>query len=69
MKITRPNNKSVLVVNGDIELIACIDTDPHPGWVTIGYVGGKDGILIDDSEWPAFVALVAEIDEIKRGKK
>jgi len=48
----------------DLPLMAEVEIGDTPGWVAIASIGGT-GILIDTEEWPAFMQLVKEIDEIK----
>jgi hypothetical protein len=63
MKFTHPNGQHDLIVVQGTALMAEVELPPLPGWVTIGQLGGGGQIIIDKDEWPAFKALVAEIDE------
>lgn len=37
-------------------------------WISLGYVGQQTGgVLVESSEWDAFVALIKETDEIVQG--
>lgn len=69
MKVEHPGGYETLVMQKGTHFIASVETfQTAPGWVSIGH-GGCKGILIDHHEWDAFVALIAEIDGIKRGVK
>lgn len=68
MKFTHPNGLyDHVVVNGtscmgEVERMDAGMT----GWVTIGRLGDNGTLLIDREEWPAFMALVKEIDEARK---
>lgn len=39
-------------------------------WISLGYVGQQTGgVLVESSEWDAFVALIKETDEVVQGLK
>lgn len=39
-------------------------------WISLGYIGQQTGgVLVESSEWDAFVSLVKETDEIVQGLK
>ena len=69
MKAEHPDKYKTLVMQAGTEIIADVETNPlAPGWVEFGHVGGSHSLIIDNSEWDAFVALVAEVNAIKRHK-
>lgn len=69
MKAEHPNKHKTFVMQEGTDYVASVETYLNaPGWVSIGH-DGCNGILIDTHEWAAFVALIAEVDEIKRGVK
>lgn len=39
-------------------------------WISLGYIGQQTGgVLVESSEWNAFVALIKETDEVVQGLK
>ena len=67
MKILHPNGDTVLFAQAGTRFIAELEIK-EPGWITIGYLGGAGSLLIDYNEWPAFVAMVAEINKAVKEK-
>lgn len=64
MIVNHPNGKHALIVNAGTDLVAEVETEhAAPGWVTIAYAGAA-GLIVDHSEWDAFVALIAETNEV-----
>lgn len=67
MKVEHPNKYKTIVMQAGTEIIADVETSPtSPGWVEFGNIVGVHSLLIDNSEWDAFVILVEEVDTIKR---
>lgn len=65
MIIKHPNGISMLVMNADCQFMADVYL-VGAKWVTFGCVGGEQALIIDESEWDGFVAMVKEVDEARR---
>lgn len=65
MKVKHPNGQYDYVMVDGTMLIGEIDLsfNEHHSWINIGFVGDESVIQICVDEWPAFMALVKEIDE------
>ncbi len=64
MKFTHPDgDREIIAVPGTQLLGEVTQYQEGSNWATIGYIGSSDKITIEKAEWPAFKALVAEIDE------
>lgn len=68
MKITHPDGDRDIVLAAGTRFVAEIERKDSdlPGWIAISYIGDGAGILVDHDQWPAFMALVKEIDEAKQ---
>ena len=62
MKVNHPDSDTVLFMQPGTKIMAELEIAPAPGWITIGYMGVSAGVIIDHTEWDAFVALVNEVD-------
>lgn len=62
MRVTHPDGNTDLFMADGTRFLAELEVN-GPGWVTIGYIGPDQGLLIDHDEWDAFIALVGEINE------
>lgn len=51
----------MLFMRDGIQLMAELEVN-GPGWVTFGVLGGGHRLLVDNSEWRAFVDMVNEVD-------
>lgn len=60
MRVIHPNGRSLLFMQDGTQFMA--DMELPEGWVTFGYLGGSQSLLVDVDEWPAFVEMVLEID-------
>lgn len=70
MNIKHPNGENTIVMVENLGLLADIEIGKdYPGWVTIGYVGSNNGLIVDNDEWESFVNLVGEIDAIVKSNK
>ena len=67
MKILHPSGDAVLFAHAGTRFIAELEVK-GPSWITIGYLGGAGSLLIDYSEWTAFVAMVTEINKAVKEK-
>ena len=68
MKMMRNGEVAIISVDG-IHLMGEVDIgDNSPEWVTIGAIGGTSYILIDESAWDAFKALIKEIDDVVQNR-
>ena len=65
MKITHPDGDRDIVLVAGTRFIAELERKDSdlPGWISIGYLADSAGILVDHDQWPAFMALVKEINE------
>lgn len=67
-RFTHPDGNHEIVAVAGTQLLGEItkyEVTKYPdaaNWVTIGYIGAEK-IMVEESEWAAFKALVAEIDE------
>lgn len=64
MKMMQNGETAIVGVDG-IHLMGEINS---PGWVTIGAIGGDSYIMIDESEWDAFKALIKEMDDVVQNR-
>ena len=68
MKMMRNGEVAIIGVDG-IHLMGEVEIgDNSPGWVTIGAIGGDSYIMIDESEWDAFKALIKEMDDVVQNR-
>jgi hypothetical protein len=58
-KINRPDSPSIFYIGAKTRIIGEYDK----AWITLACLGGDDRILLNENEWPGFVALVSEIDD------
>ena len=61
MRVLHPDGNMYVFMQEGTQFMASLETN-NPGWVSIGYIGGSGGMVIDSSEWAAFVSLIGEID-------
>lgn len=62
MKTLHPDGKTAFYMQAGTQFMVCMDAT-EPGWITFGYLGGNQQLLISADEWPSFVALVLEVDK------
>jgi hypothetical protein len=65
MKFPHPEGTATIIAIAGTQLLGEVTRyiETTGNWITIGYIGSSDKIMIECDEWPAFKALVAEIDE------
>lgn len=64
MKFTHPDGTHDIIAVAGTQLLAEVSRSGSGAvWLTIGYVGHPDKIMIEHDEWEALKTLVAEIDE------
>lgn len=56
-----------LLYTASDSLMAYVQIGP-PGWVSLGRVG-EQGLLVDQSEWDRFAALVAAVSELREARR
>lgn len=66
MNIKHPSGKSIFIMNEACQFMAEIDIAQEHKWVTFGYIGGNQALLVDETEWDGFVAMVREVDEVRK---
>jgi hypothetical protein len=62
MRTVHPSGSTDLFMVAGTRYMAELEAN-WPGWVTIGSIGSESALLIDHTEWDAFVSLVNEINE------
>ena len=66
MRLIHPDDTlHILAVPGTLLLgeVTLPMTQLDSRWITIGYIGHPDKIMIDSGEWEAFKNLINEIDK------
>lgn len=61
MQVMRPDGRTLVFMQDGTQFMADMEI-AGPGWVTFDYLGGEQKLLVDADEWPAFLAMVLEID-------
>ena len=61
MRVLHPDGNMYVFMQNGTPFMASLETN-NPGWVSIGYIGGSGGMVIDHLEWSSFVAMIGEID-------
>jgi hypothetical protein len=68
MKFIHPDNTHTFIAVPGTQLLGELTQYIYTtgNWVTIGYIGSSDKVMIEADEWEAFKNLINEIDkEIK----
>jgi hypothetical protein len=63
MNVMHPDGRTKIFMRDGTPLMADLEVI-GPGWVTIGYLGGDNKLLIDHDEWGAFFSMMCEIDSV-----
>lgn len=75
MNVKHPDGKQIIVMVSGSPIVTSTECFKDFGdvddciWVSISNFGSSNNLLIDLTEWDAFVSLIKETDEIVQGLK
>lgn len=68
MNIIHPDERTMIFMQTSTNLLAEMELI-GPGWVSFGFIGGDQRLLVDVDEWPAFFKMVNEIDAARHQRR